>query len=78
MVYMTDMDMVLTEGYKKAGLPQVEVFRSAAHETPLHIKGESDSLFAVMSDTPVDLGVANFDINDVEALADLIETRFLK
>ena len=75
--YMADLDVVLTEGYKKADMPQVEVFRSAAHKTPLHSKNESNSLIAVMSDTPVDLGVANFDINDVEALADLIEEKFL-
>ena len=76
--YLSDLDIVLTEGYKKAQMAQVEVFRSAAHKTPLHAKGESDSLIAVMSDTPVDLGVPNFDINDIGALADLIEKKFLK
>ena len=75
--YMADLDVVLTEGYKKADMPQVEVFRSAAHKTPLHSKNESNSLIAVMSDTPVDLGVPNFNINDVGALADLIEEKFL-
>jgi hypothetical protein len=45
---------------------------------PLHVKGETESLIAVMSDTPVDLGVPNFDINDVGALADLIENKFLR
>jgi len=77
-VYMADLDIVLTEGYKKADMPQVEVFRSAAHTTPLHAKGEGNCLLAVMSDTPVDLGVPNFDINDITGLADLIEAKFLK
>ncbi len=75
--YMADMDIVLTEGYKRARMPQVEVFRSAAHKTPLHAKGECDNLVALMSDIPVDLGIPNMDINDVKALADLIEERFL-
>lgn len=75
--YFSDMDLVLTEGYKRAAKPQIEVFRNAAHQSPLHVKGESSSLIAVMSDVPVDLGVPNFDINDVVALADLIEQRFL-
>ena len=75
--YMADLDIVLTEGYKKAEMPQAEVFRSAAHRKPLHSKGESESLFAVMSDSPVDLGVPNFDIDDIGALADLIEEKFL-
>jgi molybdopterin-guanine dinucleotide biosynthesis protein B len=76
--YMGDLDIVLTEGYKRANMPQVEVFRSAAHATPLHVKGEKNSLIAVMSDTPVDLGVPNFGLDDIQALADLIEKRFLR
>ncbi len=75
--YFGDMDLVLTEGYKREAKPQVEVFRSAAHQSPLHVKDESSSLIAVMSDVPIDLGVPNFDINDIAALADFIEQRFL-
>lgn len=76
-MYMNDLDIVLTEGYKRANMPQVEVFRSAAHATPLHSKGDNGSLIAVMSDVPLDLGVPNLDIDDVRALADIIEKRFL-
>lgn len=75
--YFADTDLVLTEGYKRAGKPQIEVFRSTAHRLPLHVKGESNALIAVMSDVPVDLGVPNFDINDIAALADFIEQGFL-
>ena len=75
---MADMDLVLTEGYNKADMPQVEVFRSTAHKTPLNAKGTTGGLFAVMSDTPLDLGVPNFDIDDIDSLADLIEAKFLK
>ena len=77
-IYMNDLDIVLTEGYKRANMPQVEVFRSTAHKTPLHVKGEENSLFAIVSDVPVDLGVPNLDIDDIPGLADLIEDRFLK
>jgi len=76
--YMADLDIILTEGYKRANMPQVEVFRSDAHETPLHVKSERNSLIAVMSDIPVDLGVPNFGLDDIPALADLIENRFLR
>lgn len=76
--YMNDMDLVLTEGYNKANMPQVEVFRSVAHEKPLNTKGSNDRLLAVMSDTPQDLQVPNFDINDIDSLTDLIEGKFLK
>jgi molybdopterin-guanine dinucleotide biosynthesis protein B len=75
--YFKEMDLVLTEGYLRARKPQVEVFRSAAHREPLHTKSEPNTLVAVMSDVPVDLDVPNFDINDIAALADFIEQRFL-
>jgi molybdopterin-guanine dinucleotide biosynthesis adapter protein len=75
--YMNDMDIVLTEGFKRANMPQVEVFRSGAHDAPLHVKGEKSSLIAVLSDRPVDLGVPNLDIDDTQALADLIVERYL-
>jgi molybdopterin-guanine dinucleotide biosynthesis adapter protein len=75
--YFGDMDLVLTEGYKRAAKPQIEVFRSAAHRSPLHVKGDAGSLIAVMSDVPIDLGVPSFDIDDIAALADFIEHRFL-
>jgi molybdopterin-guanine dinucleotide biosynthesis protein B len=75
--YFADMDLVLTEGYKRAPKPKIEVYRSAAHQHPLHAKGASNTLIAVVSDVPLDLGVPNFDINDVVGLADFIVQRFL-
>ncbi len=75
--YFADMDIVITEGYKSAGKPQIEVFRSAAHRSPIHGKECPGSLVAVMSDVPVDLGVPCFDLNDIPALAGFIEGAFL-
>lgn len=74
--YFDDLDLVLTEGYHRAGKPQVEVFRSAAHRSPLHDRNHANTLIAVMSDTPVDLGVPNYDINDINALVELIIEKF--
>ena len=75
--YFEDVDIVLTEGYKRAELPQVEVFRKAAHHQPIHTKDQPKTLIALMSDVPLDLGVPQMDINDFKALADLIENKFL-
>lgn len=74
----SDMDIVITEGYKRADKPQIEVYRSAVHSMPLHSKEEKNTLVAVMSDVPLDLGVPRFDINDILALADFIEDVFIK
>ena len=54
-------------------MPQVEVFLSTAHQRPLHDKADPGGLFAVMSDIPLDLGVPRLHIDDIPALADLIE-----
>jgi molybdopterin-guanine dinucleotide biosynthesis adapter protein len=76
--HFADMDLVITEGYKTADKPKIEVFRRAVHETPLHSKHSNPSLVAVASDVPLDLGVPRFDINDFLSLAAFIEEKFLK
>lgn len=75
--YFQDMDLVLTEGFKQGGKPQIEVFRRAAHETPLHTRENPGTLIAVAADVSPDLDVPCFDVNDIKGLADFIEARFL-
>ena len=50
--YLHDADIVLCEGFKRAALPRVEVFREAAHDAPLYAPGtpESASFLAVVTD----------------------------
>lgn len=69
-----DVDIVLTEGYKRAGKPQVEVVRAARSRTPIC---EPERLVAVVSDVELSLGVPLFGLEDVAGLADLLEGRFL-
>jgi molybdopterin-guanine dinucleotide biosynthesis protein B len=70
-----DVDIVLTEGYKRAGKPQIEVVRAARSETPLCEPGR---LVALASDVALDLGVPLFGLEDATGLVDLLEERFLK
>ncbi|MCF8095740.1 MAG: molybdopterin-guanine dinucleotide biosynthesis protein B [Desulfobacteraceae bacterium] len=76
-MYFGDMDLVLTEGYKRGGKPQLEVYRRAIHDEPLHTKENPDTLVAMVSDVTVDLGVPCFDINDISGLADFLVERFI-
>lgn len=71
---MADVDIVLTEGYKRGSAPKIEVSRRARSETLIC---RPDELVAVASDQPFDLDVPQYDLNDVLGLADLIEARFL-
>ena len=71
---MTDVDLVLTEGYKRSSAPKIEVSRRARSETLMCHPAE---LLAVASDQSFDLDTPQYDLNDVQGLADLIEARFL-
>jgi molybdopterin-guanine dinucleotide biosynthesis protein B len=77
-VFFSDMDMVITEGYKWAQKSQIEVFRSTAHQSPLYTDKEPHPLLAVMSDVEIDLGVPLFHIDNIPGLADFLETTLLK
>jgi molybdopterin-guanine dinucleotide biosynthesis protein B len=73
--YFQDVDIILTEGYKRENKPKIEIFRSQVHDEPL-CKSD-DSLVALVSDTPLDLGVPRFELDDIKGLADLVERKFL-
>jgi len=74
--YFQDVDIILTEGYKREDKPKIEIFRSQVHDKPLCT--EDDHLVALVSDIPLDLGVPHFGLNDIEGLAELLVERFLK
>jgi molybdopterin-guanine dinucleotide biosynthesis protein B/molybdopterin-guanine dinucleotide biosynthesis protein len=77
--YFADVDIVLTEGFKKSGLPKIEVHRGERSATLLCRGEEHDpSLLAVASDEPLSLDVPVLDLNDAGAVADFIEERFLR
>lgn len=77
--YFTDMDIVLTEGFKRSSLPKIEVHRQDRSGTLL-CRGEEDDpmLLAVASDTELKLDVPTLDLNDAAAVTDFIEEMFLK
>lgn len=76
--YFTDVDIVLTEGFKASALPKIEVHRRDRSETLLCRGAEHDpTLLAVASDEPLELDVPRLDINDADAVVDFIEKKFL-
>lgn len=77
--YFTDVDIVLTEGFKQSGLPKIEVHRKERSSTLL-CRGESHdpTLLAVASDDLLELDVPVFDLNSPDKIASFIEAGFLK
>jgi len=77
--YCGDLDIVLTEGFKKSSMPKIEVHRRERSERLLCRDEEHDpQLIAVASDIALQLDVPVYDINDTVGLCDFIEQRFLK
>ncbi|KAB0671958.1 molybdopterin-guanine dinucleotide biosynthesis protein B [Oryzomonas sagensis] len=77
-VYFGDVDLVLTEGFKKSGLPKIEVHRRERSGTLL-CRGEAHdpSLLAVASDEPLQLDVPVLDLNSPSQVADFVEERII-
>jgi len=74
--YIRDVDIVLSEGFKKNPFPKIEVNRSEMNQELLCTP--ADNLLAVCTDRPLTAGIPCLDINDIGSLVDLVETRFLK
>lgn len=78
-IYFADVDIVLTEGFKKSTLPKIELHRKERSATLICRGEEHDpTLLAVASDEALDLDVPVLDLNDAEAVTDFIEEKFLK
>ena len=74
--YFADVDLVLTEGFKRSALPKIEVHRRERSVELICRGAECDEmLLAVASDEPLDLDVPVLDINDAAAVADFLVAR---
>jgi molybdopterin-guanine dinucleotide biosynthesis protein B len=71
-----DVDIVITEGFKRAGTVRIEVSRLGRSDELISTPGE---LFALVTDN-AELrpeGIPVFGLNDITGVADLIERTFL-
>jgi molybdopterin-guanine dinucleotide biosynthesis protein B len=68
------VDLILTEGYKRAHKPKIEISR---RELGTELVSRRTEIIAVVSDHPIDLDVPTFSLDDAPGIADLIERRFL-
>ena len=79
--FMTEADLVVTEGYKTGGLPKVEIHRAERSPEMLCATREGrvldHRLIAVASDEDLPLPVPLFPLDTVGPLCDFLEARFL-
>jgi len=61
-----DVDIVLTEGFKLGPYPKFEVYRKERSE---QLFCEERELLAIATDTPLNVNVPQFALDDIEAMA---------
>jgi len=71
--YFRDVDLVITEGYKRGPYPKIEVARAATGK-PL-IAGRDATWIAFAADFPVDTTLPLFSLDDISGLAAFIMAR---
>ncbi len=69
-----DYDLLLTEGFKKNRYPKIEVHRKEQGKELLSQPGQ---LLALVTDEPMDVNVPQFSQDDINQIADLIESSLL-
>ena len=70
-----DVDLILSEGYKKDVQPKIEIFRKEKHKKLLCTK--EDNLIAIVSNKKFKAGVSCFSLDDIKGVADFIEKKYL-
>lgn len=70
-----DVDLLLTEGYKRERAPKIEVHR---REMGAELLCSADELVALVTDEELPLPVPQFGWDEAAAVARLIEERFLR
>ncbi len=75
--YIRDVDVILSEGFKRNRQPKIEVFRKELHRDLLCTK--EDNLLAIVANRKFDIGgVPCFDLDDAPGVVDFIEEKVLR
>ncbi|ACV64218.1 molybdopterin-guanine dinucleotide biosynthesis protein B [Desulfofarcimen acetoxidans DSM 771] len=70
---VTDMDILLTEGYKRSNKPKIEINRT---EHSSELVCAPDELIALVTDAEWDIGVPLFGLDDAVGVADLLVEKY--
>ena len=72
---MGDVDLVITEGYKRGDKPKIEVTRQ---ERGTELICTREELIGLMTDYVVDMPVPQFALDDAAGVVDLLEALYLE
>jgi molybdopterin-guanine dinucleotide biosynthesis protein MobB len=68
--FVTDVDLMVSEGFKKDTFPKIEIFRKGIGEGLSCTK--EDNLIAVAADYTIERDVPVFDLEDIDGMAEFI------
>jgi molybdopterin-guanine dinucleotide biosynthesis adapter protein len=68
--YIDDVDIVITEGYKKEETPKIEIYQHTNRTVPLCFHDKA--ILAVVADKNIDFDIPQFSLDDVEGVARFI------
>lgn len=74
--FFSDMDIIITEGYKNAEKPKIEIYRKEIHDKPLY--ETNDTIVAIVTDAEIDADVPVFSSKNYAGAAVFIEKVFIK
>ncbi len=74
--FISGVDLIVSEGFKKDIHPKIEVFRKGVRDRLLCTA--ADNLIAVAADCPVKADAPVIDLMDIGSMADLIEKKILR
>jgi molybdopterin-guanine dinucleotide biosynthesis protein B len=72
---ISEVDLILVEGYKRAGKPALEIVRA---ELGTELIGDEEQLVAIAGDVLLDVSVPQFEFDDVAGIAAFIEQTFIQ
>ena len=72
---MGEVDLVITEGYKRSDIPKIEITRL---ERGTELLCEPEELIAIIADYAVEMPVPQFSLEDAAGVVDLLEQLYLK
>lgn len=73
--FISDVDIIIAEGFKRERVPKIEVYRKVMEAEPLC--KTMDGVIAVVTDAPLDPGIPRLGLDDITQLADFIVNKFL-
>ncbi len=74
--YLSDADIVITEGYKKSDFPKIEVIRKANSKE--RVAAGDKTLMALVTDMKIKGKIPVYDLDDFKGVADIIEDKVIK